>query len=180
MKKNKIKETGTLFETNLVKIDWFKESDIKTITDLRNKYRNNFFDNQKLTLKESEKWFEKLNIPKESLLVIRLKTNCIIIGIIGWSNWNFKTKTAEFGRLIIDYKTVLKYYTKKDVRILPNTIIKGIINFGFNQMELDKIYTKSKIDNYKSIAIQKKIGLNGKKGDTIFSFYITKKEWKRK
>lgn len=176
---NLIKEE-LVFETYLVKFEIVKDGDIKIVTDLRNKFRDNFFNDQIITLEQSKKWHEKLIFPKEVLLAIKLKFNSKIIGTIGWSNLSRKDNSAEFGRLIIDYRYALKYITTKEARILSNNIYNDILNFGFNKIQLDKIYTKSKASNYKSITLQKKIGFDGIKKESFLIFCITKDKWKEK
>lgn len=180
MSKNKFKKGATLYENSILKFDLINKNDLQRVTNLRNIFRKNFFDNRKLTLEDSAKWFEKLDIPKESLLVIRLKKNNLMIGVVGWSNWDYKNKTAEFGKLIIDYRTILKFFNKNEITDLPISIIKSTIDFGFNEMGLNRIYTKTKKTNFNSIEIQKRIGLKIECVDKFYLLSITKTEWKKK
>lgn len=180
MSKIKFKKGKTLYENSILKFDLINKKDLGDVTNLRNIFRENFFDNRKLTLKDSEKWFKKLDIPKESLLIIRLKKNNLMIGVVGWSNWDNTKKTAEFGKLIIHFRTLLKFFNKSEIKDLPNSIIKSTIDFGFNEMGLNKIYTKTKKTNLNSIEIQKRIGLKIECTDKYYLLSITKTEWEKK
>lgn len=117
---------------------------------------------EKNTLKKQLSYYNSINNSKADIL-FAIYSNKIHIGNVGLHQINFINKTAQFGIIIGNTN-----YHKKGI---GKNVWLSIINFGFNNLKIKKIYTMIVADNIASNKIAKYLGFKKMKR----KYYIIKK-----
>lgn len=192
MREYPINTKGTLCNGIMVTIGWPEEDEYDLITNLRNKdsVKGWFLDSRPLDIFKNRNWIESGMLrPKEALLSIRFKTNNIFLGTIGWIDWDLKSATACFGRLMVDLQAVRKIKDKFPENYIGVAVDAGtaIRDFAMSSMKLNAIKTFLFTTNSKSKLVNEAIGLkevgrifrskpDGTKVETI-EMRLTRNEW---
>ncbi len=116
---------------------------------------------EKNTLKKQLSYYNSINNSKADIL-FAIYSKKIHIGNVGLHQINFKNKTAQFGIIIGNTN-----YHKKGI---GKNVWQSIINFGFNNLKIKKIYTMIVADNIASKKIAKYLGFKKMKR----KYYIIK------
>ena len=116
---------------------------------------------EKNTLKKQLSYYNSINNSKADIL-FAIYSKKIHIGNVGLHQINFKNKTAQFGIIIGNTN-----YHKKGI---GKNVWHSIINFGFNNLKIKKIYTMIVADNIASKKIAKYLGFKKMKR----KYYIIK------
>lgn len=173
-----------MIETNRLKLSLIEEQDALEIVRWRNdpqiiKY---FFNFTGITVKEHQEWYQqyiKNNNRIEFMISITQQNKKI--GTIGFSNIDYKNQKAEYGVMIGDKASQSNGYAKE--------ASIGLINYGFKEMNLQKIYLKVLRNNERAIhlynklqfkkegILRKEIFKNGDFQDVVM-MSILRDEWK--
>lgn len=141
---------------------------VENIRVLRNKNRFFFIDNQLISKEQQNMWYQKYLLKDDDIMFVILSKNKEFLGNIGLYNINLDTKTAEFGRVIVD-KIAPKY--------TGTNAIKGILSFAKKTLGLNCIYCSVLLNNEKAKSIYKKLGFEIVKQENdleYYSIYLTK------
>lgn len=129
------------------------ETDTENIVIWRNKKEiiDNLFSIGGITKEGHLKWYEKYLNSKERLEFVIIKNeDNNKIGTIGLSNIDNINQKAEYGIILGELDEWGKGYAKE--------ASECIIEYGFNQLDLQKIYLKVFNDNLTAINLYKKLG----------------------
>ena len=159
-----INTSGLLWEGEYIALYWPEPDEFDRLTDLRNtpQVRQWFLDDRPLDPVNNRIWLASgMNKPVEALLSIRLKTNQALLGMIGWSDWDFENHIAWFGRIAIDRSAI-----KQTQPLLPDGY-KGVTldaaftlrDFVFLRMHLEAGYTYYFSGNKLAERINQSIGM---------------------
>lgn len=172
-----------MLETQRLCLKLLDETDEQSILQWRNKKEiiDSFFSYKGITLREHRDWFERYCKSDNRVeFVIYLKENNEKIGTIGLSGIDFRNQKAEYGILLGDKAFRGKGYAKEASR--------AILEYGFNELNLNKISLKVFSDNEGAISLYKLLGFseegilrkevykNGKFKDVLV-MSILKEEW---
>lgn len=129
----------------------------KNDTDLILKWRNNdqvkkfFIFQNDLTIKQHKKWLkEHIKEKKAYQFIIEVKEKKTPIGSVYIRDVDLKNLKAEFGIFIgnNDYRGCG----------LGTVATKSILDFAFNELNLNKVYLRVFSDNKKAINVYRKVG----------------------
>ena len=172
-----------MLESNRIILKPLDELDSMEIVRWRNtKYvLDNVFSDQGPTVEEHRKWFEKYSSSVDRVeFVIIVKEINRKIGTIGLSSIDPKDQNAEYGILIGEVDMIGKGYAKEASELL--------IEYGFNQLNLQRIYLNVFEDNANAINLYNKLHFTvegilrkskNKKGifKNVVVMSILKEEW---
>lgn len=129
------------------------EQDIEPLRLLRNKPANRqWFINKKIiTSKEQAEWFGKYLMTEDDITfsIVKQEAPDIFIGAV--SLYNITSDEAEFGRFLIDSENPAN-------RGFAFEVVKAIITFAVEALNLKKVYLSVYKENAKAIHIYKKAG----------------------
>lgn len=143
-----------------VKLDPITKHDLKFLKDIRNANRNYFLNSNPVSSKDHKNWYRSyLKKHEEGLEYMYLlnKANTQL-GTGAIYNINYKTKTAEIGRFIIDNK----FRGQKYGQILITKILK----IAFNRLNLKKVTLEVLTENLNAIKLYESFDF--KKGKSAF------------
>ena len=103
---------GPLLEGEYVRIGWPEESELDSITMLRNRpdVRQQFLDQRVLDVERNREWLRHgMNRPYEAVLSIRVKHDGAFVGAIGWSKGDPVERSLEIGRIMVDTGALIRY-----------------------------------------------------------------------
>jgi UDP-4-amino-4,6-dideoxy-N-acetyl-beta-L-altrosamine N-acetyltransferase len=139
-----------------------------SITDLSNndkemilKWRNHdsirvWMHNPKIIEKIAHfEFIEKLKFDKENSFFI-VKKDSTNIGVIYFNNIDFKKKSANFG-----------LYGKPNSKGLGKTLMNTLVNYAFNDLNIDRLIAEVFANNTKAISLYKKFNFLQKEIKTI-------------
>lgn len=142
-----------MLETERLLLKLIDEEDAKDIVKWRNQIEviNNLFSYKGITLSEHKNWFEGyLKDNSRIEFVIFVKEDNKKIGTIGLSNIDYKNQKAEYGILIGENAEWGKGYAEE--------ASFAIINYGFKELNLNKIYLHVFKANIKALRLYNKLG----------------------
>lgn len=142
-----------MLETERLLLKLIDEEDAKDIVKWRNQIEviNNLFSYRGITLSEHKNWFERyLKDNSRIEFVILVRENNKKIGTIGLSNIDYKNQKAEYGILIGEKAEWGKGYAEE--------ASFTIINYGFKELNLKKIYLHVFKANTKALKLYNKLG----------------------
>lgn len=142
-----------MIETKRLKLKLISKEDAEKIVLWRNKKRiiDSLFNSKGLTIDQHLRWYDRyINDDSRIEFVITKKEDNKRVGTIGLSHIDNINQKAEYGILIGEEEELGKGYAKE------STI--AIINYGFNELNLKKIYLNVFKDNMKAISLYEKIG----------------------
>lgn len=136
---------------NRVMLGPLKIENIESLRILRNKQRNWFIYSEELTKEDQIKWFENYNLKKNDYMfsIHPINQQDRFIGAVALYGINEESKTAEFGRLIIDKETAKEKGLGYDATMCACTI-------GFEQIGLNKILLEVFEENISAIKTYQK------------------------
>lgn len=121
----------------------------KTDNDTLRKWRNTpeiarrFFSQDFISIEKQEQWYEKIsNNPKEINWIIKASKDDVLVFTVGTAaliDIDLRNRKAEYARLLIDPK-----FKRKGFAFDAE---KKILEFGFNYLNLNKIYCYDFGDN---------------------------------
>lgn len=149
------KQKITPIESERIILRLLEKTDLSQTLAWRNQdHIRIWFNNTEVVAeKDHYAWFETyLNLDNDFVFVILAKDlDHICIGQISIYNIDWEVGSAEFGRLIIGHQLARgKGYAKEAIHLL--------LEFGFLQMGLRKVYLEVKEKNDPAIKIYKKAG----------------------
>jgi UDP-4-amino-4,6-dideoxy-N-acetyl-beta-L-altrosamine N-acetyltransferase len=135
-----------------------------------------------ITARQHYDWYEKyVNDDRRLEFIIEIKENSRPIGTAGLNNIDYKNQKAELGIMIGEQDEQGKGYGKEAISIL--------VQYAFNELNLQRIYLKTFYDNERAIELYRKLGFrqegilrkeifkNGKFKDVVV-MAILREEWK--
>lgn len=130
-----------------------EEKDIEELRILRNSKRDCFLTQDIISAEAQKQWYSRyLQEENDFMFRIAKKENDIeFIGAIALYDINFTSKSAEFGRLIIDKQKCLE-------KGLGTEAVKAVTYFGFNVLKLDKIRAEVLKNNTPAIISYERAG----------------------
>lgn len=142
-------------EWGKVKIKSLEKGDIENLRILRNKQRNWFIYSEEITNEDQIKWFESYKINKNDYMfsIHPINEQDRFIGAVALYEINEESKTAEFGRLLIDKEAVKKKGLGYDATMCACSI-------GFEQLGLNKILLEVFEENISAIKTYQKAGFD--------------------
>jgi diamine N-acetyltransferase len=139
--------------TERLKMNLISEQDQEDIVKWRNNETilGNLFSFKGVTITEQRLWFEKY-IKDDSRMdfIIEIKQNNKKIGTIGFNNIDFHNQKAEYGILIGETEEQGKGYAKE--------ASKALLNYGFYEINLQKVYLRVFPDNCPAIKLYNNLG----------------------
>ncbi|MHB1392786.1 MAG: GNAT family N-acetyltransferase [Clostridia bacterium] len=175
-----------MLETNRLRLELLDEIDELDIIRWRNDKEiiDNLFSFRGVTLSEHRKWFERyLKSDDRIEFIIHKKDDGKKLGTISLSSIDYKNQKAEYGILIGEKSEWGKSYAKE--------ASFAILEYGFKELNLEKIYLKVFIDNTNAINLYKNLGFTNegilrkdvfKNGifKDVLTMSILRDEWKKK
>lgn len=142
-----------MLETERLVLKLMDGEDEQEIVKWRNRKEiiDNLFTNKGITLSQHRNWFESyIKTNSRIEFVITKKEDNKKIGTIGLSSIDCKNQKAEYGILIGEKDERGKGYAKE--------ASFGIVKYGFEELNLQKIYLKAFSDNINAINLYIKLG----------------------
>ncbi len=175
-----------MIKTQRLILKGIEEIDELEIIKWRNQKRvlDNLFSCIGPTLSEHRRWFEKYSTSKDRIeFIIVINGQNKKVGTIGLSNIDYKNQKAEYGIIIGEEDELGKGYAKEATQ--------AILKYGFEELNLRKIYLRVFSDNTGALNLYKKTcfkqeGLlkediyKGGKFKDIVIMSVFKEEWKIK
>ncbi|MCR4435057.1 MAG: UDP-4-amino-4,6-dideoxy-N-acetyl-beta-L-altrosamine N-acetyltransferase [Clostridiales bacterium] len=173
-----------MLETDRLILKLLDEEDEKSILAWRNQKDiiDSLFCHKGITLKEHREWYEKyLRSGNRIEFIIIVKNSGRKIGTVGLSNIDYRNQKAEYGIFLGEKAERGKGYGKE--------ASCALISYGFNELNLRRIYLKVFRDNRQAVKLYKNLGFNeegilrkdvyknGKFKDVMI-MSILKDEWK--
>lgn len=173
-----------MFETERLILKPLDEKDGEFIIKWRNdrEILNHLFSYRGITLNEHKNWFEKYLKSKDRIeFIIIKKADNKKIGTVGLSNIDYRNQKAEYGILIGEKEEWGKGYAREASVV--------IIDYGFKELNLQKISLKVFLDNLNALNLYEQLGFvnegvlrrevfkNGKFKDVVV-MSILRDEWK--
>lgn len=140
-----------MLETERLYLKLLNEKDELDIVEWRNQRRiiDNLFSYKGPTLQEHRRWYEEYTrSDKRVEFIIVKKVDNKKIGSIGLSNIDYKNQKAEYGIIIGAQDETGKGYAKEAT--------VAIIDYGFYELNLQKIFLKVFEDNKEAVNLYKK------------------------
>lgn len=144
-----------MLETDRLILLLLDEQDEEEIVRWRNQKEiiDSIFSSGGITLKEHREWYEKYSKGNSRIeFIMKLKKDSIKIGTIGLSNIDPINQKAEYGILIGE--------KEQHGKGLGYEASCAILTYGFNKLNLHKIYLKCFSDNAHALKLYCKIGFN--------------------
>jgi len=145
------------------------QKDIELIRNWRNKedIRNNFLNSNEISSTQQEAWFRKY-VKQENdrmFLILSEKLNNKPVGTVALYNIDFLKKEAEFGRLMIG---------EADAKGLGIGFLatKQMCEYGFEKLNLSRIYLQVFQENVVAKNIYEKIGFTILKTELINDYLV--------
>lgn len=141
-----------LLKTKRLYLRAMEKSDADKIVTMRNDSRilNQLFSSKLIGIEQHLNWFKRSIINKERIdYIICLNTNDEVIGTVNFSEINYKDQKSEFGILIAPEKWGNGYAYETS---------KRFIDYGFSELNLNKIYLNVFKDNKRALRLYKKVG----------------------
>lgn len=113
--------------------------------------KNNMFFEYPVTIEKTRDWFNSLKNRANRIDFIAVDQNDKLIGMTGLTNIHPVNKSAEF-HIIINPAIQGRGFGKQ--------ITRWIVNFGFIEKELNKIYLYSNLDNSAGYHMYKNLGFS--------------------
>lgn len=134
-----------------LKIRAIEESDLPKMVEWRNSLdaQNTFYEYEPLSVAQQREWFKGYLQGKHGKLWIIDKGN-IAVGTIGFHEIDGRNRNAKFGRFYINPDSRKKGYGKGAFQL--------ILKYGFNHLNLLRIYLDTISLNEKAISLYKKFG----------------------
>ncbi len=148
-----------LIKTHRLDLRQVEKNDLYSLLLWRNddNIRKWFFDNKTITLKKQYLWYEKyLQNDTDIMFIIDEKSELeTAIGSVALYNLNTQKKQAEFGRLMIGNKNAMG-------KGFGLECTSAVCDFGFNNLNLNKIYLEVYERNTRAIKIYEQAGFTAK------------------
>lgn len=175
-----------MIETKRLILRPIDKNDDEEIVKWRNQKEiiNGLFSYKGITLSEHRNWFEKyLHDGSRMEFIIIKKDNNKKIGTIGLSNIDSRNQKSEYGILLGEKEEWGKGYAVE--------ASLAVIHYGFQELNMQKIYLKVFADNMDAINLYKRLGFiqegllrkdmykNGEFKDVLI-MAILRDEWKEK
>ena len=142
--------------------------DLGLLVDWRNapEVAEHFYEREPLSLQMQKKWFEGFisRSKSEKYFIIANRNDKKPIGTISIYSVDWRSRHAEFGRFFIaDKSSRGKGYGREALSLL--------LGYCFNQLNLNKIYCDTQIDNNMAIGLYESLGFvrEGIKREHVFS-----------
>ncbi|KXG76350.1 GNAT family N-acetyltransferase [Thermotalea metallivorans] len=173
-----------MLQTERLILKLLDEEDEQCIVRWRNKINiiRHLFSFKGTTFSEHRRWFEQYIKHQDRMeFIIMIKENGKKIGTIGFNHIDYRNQKAEYGILIGEEEEQGKGYALEASR--------AFINYGFKELNLQKIYLKVFYDNDEAIKLYKKLNFqqegvlrkeiykNGQFKDVVI-MSVLKEEWK--
>lgn len=142
-----------MIDTERLSLRLLEETDEQDIIRWRNDKEiiDCFFSYKGITSKEHREWFEKYVKGSDRIeFIICIKSNNKKIGTIGLSNIDHRNQKAEYGILLGEKDERGKGFGKEATLAL--------LDYGFYELNLNKIFLKVFSDNTNAIELYKKAG----------------------
>ena len=142
-----------MLETDRLKLRLIDEGDSLEIVKWRNNKEiiDNLFSYKGVTREQHQNWYNNyINSDTRIELMIIKKDDGNKLGTIGLSRIDHINQKAEYGILIGEKQNHGKGYAKE--------ASTAIIDYGFQELNLMKIYLKVIMDNSNAIGLYKKLG----------------------
>lgn len=143
-----------MLKTDRLYLRLMRKEDAENIVNWRNdpKIRRGLFSYELINEEKHLQWYNtNANNTHRMDLMVCFKETEESIGTLNFSNIDFKNQKAEFGILIAKKFWGKGYATEAAQRSLE---------YGFQEMNLNKIYLKVFNDNQSAINLYKKLGFN--------------------
>lgn len=174
-----------MLQSNRIRLRLMEEKDADLVLAWRNKKEiiDQLFSYVGIVAKQHYNWYEKyINDDRRIEFIIEIIETQKPIGTIGLNNIDYKNQKAELGIMIGELEEQGKGYATE-------AIVK-LIQYAFDEMNLQKIYLKTFYSNNRAIKLYKKLGFvqegilrrdvykNGKFKDVVI-MSILRGEWKK-
>lgn len=130
------------------------EEDCFRYIDLRNMEENRkwFIHDQIITYEQQARWYSKYLTDNLDIMFAIKNEVSEFVGGCAIYDIDIESKSAEFGRLLIDHNCRGKNYGYK--------ALEAVLDFGFNNLELEKITLSVFENNDSAISCYKRCGFN--------------------
>ena len=143
----------SLLSTNLI-FRAIEEKDLQLIVQWRNNPDNNyyFYEHEPLSLSMQKIWYDKYlkSIDTDKIFIIDEISTSETIGMVSVYHIDYRSKKAEWGRLLLVEKARGKGYGKE--------IEKTIYSYVFNYLNLNKLFCEIYSFNTPVINLHEKMG----------------------
>jgi len=138
-----------------VRIRAIELDDLEKITEWRNttEIMEYFYEKEPLSLEMQRRWFERyLSRPeKERYYLIETLCGDRPIGTVSLYNIDWRNRHCEFGRFFLCADDLRgKGYGKEALEL--------ILDFGFNHLNMAKIYCTTYLDNHRALSLYESVG----------------------
>lgn len=128
---------------------------VEKLRILRNKDENRkcFLYNQIITEEEQIKWFNNYLKKKDDYMfaIFKEDNQDIFLGAVAIYNFDFHSKKAEFGRIVLDKDII----SEKGVGAI---ITKAICDFAFKNFNISEVYLEVFEENIAAVKTYEKVG----------------------
>ena len=151
---NDLKHKFTISQNGYI-IKSLEIEDIESLRVLRNKYENRkcFLYNQIITEEEQINWFNNYLKKKDDYMfaIFKEDNQDIFLGAVAIYNFDFNSKKAEFGRIVLDKDII----SEKGVGAI---ITKAICDFAFKNFNISEVYLEVFEENIAAVRTYEKVG----------------------
>jgi RimJ/RimL family protein N-acetyltransferase len=148
-----------------VELGWPVPAEFDSITALRNRpaVRRWFLDDRQIDPAANRAWLASgMNRPWESLLAVRWRASCSLVGTVGWSSWDPAAACASFGRIMVDRQALRSLGSPSGGSGL-NPMLEAayaIRAYAFEEMRLERAVSFYVAGNSLASKIQRAVGLH--------------------
>lgn len=153
---------GRVLTGRLITLEWPDVDDCRRMAALRSSpaIRRWFIDDAPTTEHQTREWLACLGRPNDALLAIRFRPNGCFLGTIGWTDWQQRGRTAEFGRLIVDSE-MLRSVIADLPDDYPGVALDAAFSlreYAFRHMGLSKLQTCVIEGNHLALRVNRLLG----------------------
>ncbi|WP_084170109.1 GNAT family N-acetyltransferase [Paraburkholderia ferrariae] len=139
--------------TPAVKLRPLEATDLGLLVTWRNDADNRgfFFSHAPLTHSGQSRWYESYLGKRDAILFVVCTAEGTPVGTVGLDNIDHKNQKAEFGRLLIGEPQ----FRQKGYGMIA---LRETLRYGFDELNLNRIYLQVFRDNSAAISLYKKVG----------------------
>lgn len=148
------------------------EKDIEWLRDVRNRYKDNFFDANEITKEQQKAWYVKYRESgTDQMFIVKLKSG-EQIGTIALYDIDITYRTAKLGRVLLLDEFRHHGYAEE--------MVQTLIKYAFELVRLYKVKVEVHYDNIDAIAIYSRAGFKPiTKPIILLEHTNTKLDWSR-
>jgi len=140
-----------MLESEKLKVRAIEEEDLPKMVEWRNSLdaQKTFYEYEPLSIVKQREWFKEYLQGKHGKLWI-IEVDNKAIGTIGFHEIDFRNSHAKFGRFYIEPDSRKQGYGREALKL--------IIEYGFNHLNLNRIWLDTINGNAQAIFLYKKFG----------------------